>query len=59
LCNKRAEKMNLAIYLVNSNGGDDFSVVKASTNVVSALAVIQANLAGIATAAFAQAAPGV
>ncbi|XP_046638109.1 uncharacterized protein LOC124316292 [Daphnia pulicaria] len=49
---KRAEKMNLAFYLVNSNGGDAFSVVKASTNVVSALAVIQANLAAVATAAF-------
>jgi hypothetical protein len=51
--------MNLAVYLVNSNGGDAFSVVKASTNVVSALAVIQANLAAVATAAFAQAAPDV
>ncbi|EFX73047.1 hypothetical protein DAPPUDRAFT_325676 [Daphnia pulex] len=56
---KRAEKMNLAVYLVNSNGGDAFSFVKASTNVVSALAVIQANLAAVATAAFTQSAPGV
>jgi hypothetical protein len=51
--------MKLAVYLVNSNGGDAFSVVKAPTNVFSALAVVQANLAAVATAAFAQSAPGV
>jgi hypothetical protein len=43
--------MNLAVYLVNSNGGDAFSVVKISTNVVSALAVNQASLPAVATAA--------